>query len=101
MRILVCVDGVGPINDKYTNHGVRFLLYASAVVSFVFKELLYSGKLGKYSTISGYFITKTRPCNIQQFFTAPKVTIFNCFFFDYFQIFAQNIDRGYTLEPPQ
>ena len=21
--------------------------------------------------------------------------------FDYFQIFAQNIDRGYTLEPPQ
>ena len=26
---------------------------------------------------------------------------FHLKFFDYFHIFAQNIDRGYTLEPPQ
>ena len=43
MRIIVCIDGVGPINDKFTNHGVRFLFCACAVVSFVFKELFYSG----------------------------------------------------------
>ena len=37
------------------------------------------------------------------FFTAVKMTIlkndnFQLKFFDYFHIFAQNIDRGYTLE---
>ena len=42
-------------------------------------------------------ITKTRPCNILQFFTAVKMTILVDFFF---HIFAQNIDCGYTLEPP-
>ena len=26
---------------------------------------------------------------------------FHLNYFDYFHIFAQNIDRGYTLEPPQ
>ena len=45
-------------------------------------------------------ITKTRPCNIQRFFTAVKMTIFSLFF-DYFHIFAQNIYCGYTLEHPQ
>ena len=34
-------------------------------------------------------------------FTAVKMTIFSDFFFGYFHIFAQNIDCGYTLEPPQ
>ena len=44
-------------------------------------------------------ITKTRPCNIVQFFTAVKKIISkNC---DVFLIFAQNIDCGYTLERPQ
>ena len=46
-------------------------------------------------------ITKTRPCNIQRFFTALKMTIFIWFFSYYFQIFAQKIDCGYTLEPPR
>ena len=45
-------------------------------------------------------ITKTRPCNILQFFTAVKMIILVDFFFYYFHIFAQNIYCGYTLEPP-
>ena len=46
-------------------------------------------------------ITKTRPCNIQRFFTAVKMTIFSLIFFTFFHIFAQNIDCGYMLEAPQ
>ena len=37
-------------------------------------------------------ITKTRLCNILQYFTAVKMIIENC---DIFHIFAQNIDCGY------
>ena len=33
-------------------------------------------------------VTKTRPCNIQRFFTAVKMTIFSCFYFYYFHIVA-------------
>ena len=39
-------------------------------------------------------ITKTCPCNIQRFFFSSKNV-------DIFLIFAQNIDCGYTLEPPR
>ena len=49
----------------------------------------------------GGIIMETRLCNIQRFFTAVKKTIFSRFFFYYFHIFAQNIDCGFTLEPPQ
>ena len=45
-------------------------------------------------------ITQTRPCNIQQYFTAVKMLIFR-FFLNSFLIYAQNNDCGYTLEPPQ
>ena len=45
-------------------------------------------------------ITQTRPCNIQQYFTAVKMFIFRRFFKNIFLVFAQNIDCGYTLEPP-
>ena len=41
------------------------------------------------------FFTMTRLCNILRFFTAEKM-IAKC---DIFLIFAQNIDRGYMLEP--
>ena len=44
-------------------------------------------------------ITQTRQCNIQQYFTAVKMFIFR-FFYYIFLTFAQNIDCGYTLEPP-
>ena len=46
------------------------------------------------------FITKICPCNILQFFMAVKdnFQMKNCDVF--FLIFAQNIDDGYTLEPP-
>ena len=40
-------------------------------------------------------ITQTCPCNIQQFLKTVKMIIF-----DIFLIFAQNIDCGYTSEPP-
>ena len=47
-----------------------------------------------------HLIMKTRPCNIQRFFMAVKMTIFSCIFFDYFHTIAQNIYCEYTLEPP-
>ena len=45
-------------------------------------------------------ITKTRPCNIQQYFTAVKNVNFQMKNYNIFLFFAQNIDCGYTLEPP-
>ena len=45
-------------------------------------------------------ITQTCPCNILQYFTAVKMIIFRLLLFFFF-FFAQNIDCGYTLEPPQ
>ena len=47
-----------------------------------------------------YTITKTCPCNIQRFFTAVKMKKIDKKKYN-FLIFAQNIDCGYTLEPPQ
>ena len=47
------------------------------------------------------YITKTRPCNIQNFwgYKNEKFSVeFFFLIFSYF-IFAQNIDCGYTLEP--
>ena len=49
------------------------------------------------------FITKTRQCNIQRFFSQVKIENVhhgNIFFY-IFLTFAQNIDCGYTLEPPR
>ena len=44
------------------------------------------------------------PCHAQRSFSAVKIENFirkkNDIFF-FFYIFAQNIDRGYTLEPPR
>ena len=41
-------------------------------------------------------ITKTRPCNVQQFFTTEKNDNFQLIVFDYFHTFAQNIDWWYN-----
>ena len=50
-------------------------------------------------------ITKTCPCNIQRFFSPVKIINFIREKYpeknDIFLIFAQNIDCGYTLEPPR
>ena len=48
-----------------------------------------------------YYITKTRPCNIQRlFFSKAKIeNIGKCLIF--FNISAQNILRGYMFEPPR
>ena len=45
-------------------------------------------------------ITKICPCNIQRIFFSCKKLKFHQKNFDIFLIFAQNIDCGYTLEPP-
>ena len=46
-------------------------------------------------------ITQTCPCSILQYFTAVKFVNFQMKkMFVFFLIFAQNIDRGYTLESP-
>ena len=58
---------------------------------------LYS-KLRVYRGIH-YFLSFA--LNIQQFFTAGKNGTFQMKKCDIFLIFAQNIDRGYALEPPQ
>ena len=44
---------------------------------------------------------KTHPCNIQRFLNVVKNENFQKKMFDIFLIFAQNIDCGYTLEPPR
>ena len=46
-------------------------------------------------------ITKTRPCNITDFSQVVKIENFKLDFFYIFHIFAQNIDCGYSLEPPR
>ena len=46
-------------------------------------------------------ITQTCPFNILQYFTVVKKGNFQIKNVIFFLIFAQNIDRGYTLEPPQ
>ena len=43
--------------------------------------------------------TKTCPCNIQRFFFSSKNRKFHWKNFDIFNIYAQNIDCGYMLEP--
>ena len=48
-----------------------------------------------------FYMMKTRPCNIQQFLHGCKNDNFQSKSFDYFHILDQNIDCGYTLEPPQ
>ena len=42
------------------------------------------------------FITKNCPCNIQRFFAAVKVKKFHLKIFDFFLIFAQNIEAILT-----
>ena len=75
--------------------------------------MLYDVQLGKIRNLqiidcidniilSSVLITKTCPCNIERFFLALKIENFQLKNkIDIFLIFAQNIDCGYTLEPPR
>ena len=47
------------------------------------------------------YITKTCPRNIQRIVLVVKMKIFTVKKIDIFLIFAQNIDYGYTFEPPR
>ena len=51
--------------------------------------------------ISAVFTTITCPCNIQGIFSGVKIENLQLKIFGIFLIFAQNIDCGYTLEPPR
>ena len=59
-----------------------------------------AGRLGGNKKTWLFHITQTCPCNILQYFTALKNDNFQMKIVDNFLIFAQNIDCGYTLEPP-
>ena len=48
-----------------------------------------------------FTLRKPTHATYSDFFTAVKNDNFQSKSFDYFHIFAQNIDCGYTLEPPQ
>ena len=52
------------------------------------------------SVVYPLYITKTRPCNIQQLLKIVKKDNFQMKNYEIFLIFAQNIDSGYTLELP-
>ena len=47
------------------------------------------------------FITKTRLFKCTENFTTKKMAIFHIKYSDIFHISAQNIDCGYSLEPPR
>ena len=47
-----------------------------------------------------FYIMKTCPCNIQRFFLVVKNENFTRKILIFFLLFAQNIDCGYSLEPP-
>ena len=88
------VEDLGPIDLLVNNAGTN------TPEPFVEtkKETLYRYLLLK---LLSFIIMKTRPCNIQRFFSAlkiEKIHLKNC---DIFLIFAKNIDCGYTLEPPR
>ena len=51
-------------------------------------------------SVNEFPITKSRPCFIQKLFGCKNEN-FHSRNFDIFNIFAQNIDCGYTLEPLQ
>ena len=51
--------------------------------------------------VNTLFIMKTCPCNTSRFFSPVKIENFIGFLKNIFLIFAQNIDFGYTLEPPR
>ena len=61
--------------------------------------LIWSGKKLLEGLKFNFFIMKTCLCNIQRIFHKQKLK-FSLKKKDIFNIFAQNIDRGCTLEPP-
>ena len=48
-----------------------------------------------------FYIMKTCPCNIQRLFLVVKNENFTRKILTFFLLFAQNIDCGYSLEPPR
>ena len=61
---------------------------------------IFISALAQLFCCKNYYITKTRPCNIQICFKCKNEN-FHQEKFDIFLIFAQNMDCGYTLEPPR
>ena len=63
------------------------------------KELL--EEKGFYHIVIKFFHYANTPMQYTTIFHGCKNVHFQMKFFNIFLIFAQNIDRGYTLEPPE
>ena len=64
------------------------------------KRLMLGEHRPSYGGIGSHTLRKHAPMIYSNFFSGQKSIIFRGFFF-IFLIFAQNIDCGYTLEPPR
>ena len=60
-----------------------------------------SKKVVVFSSFLFFCIAIKRPCDILQYITDVKMVIFRRKTEIVFLFFAQNVDCGYTLEPPQ
>ena len=74
----------------------KYNSYRAYVFAYIHKTFICSSRY-----FASLYITKTCPCNIQRFLKLWKNENFQLKNFDIFLIFAQNIDCGYTLEPPR
>ena len=95
---------LGPVH-KFTCRSVALVCYFKSCGQLVaLGYLQYATALDITKTSKQYVIVlraKTHPCNIQRFLKLLKMKIFNRKILLFFLFFAQNIDCGYTLEPPR
>ena len=65
--------------------------------------MLYQGVQRRMILVFNSFgsITQTFPCIMQRFLKGVKIAYFQIIYFYSFLIFAQNMDCGYTFDPPQ
>ena len=88
----------------YLDHSYRSILNFEGQKPFVNRKCVIIIGISDYVTLTPAIsisdITQICLCNILQYFMAVKIGNFQMKKCDRFLIFAQNIDRVYTLEPP-
>ena len=83
------------------NSFIKFHCFLSLLIwIFAVKKLLFSVVV-LFFFFTCFCIAIKRPCNILHYITDVKMTIFRRKTVIVFSFFAQNVDFGYTLEPPQ
>ena len=84
---------------------ISFAVTVKLICAFVFAyaDCWFSHGVAHLLYVQGFclFITKTCPYDIHIFPKVVKIENFQFKNFDNFLIFAQNINCGYTLEPPR